>query len=74
MNYYQQYSISSDFLELRNIVQVSKLITKSALERKESRGLHYCDDFPKTLNKYNRNTELSKDSFNQNLQLVKLKV
>ena len=40
MNYYQQYSISSDFLELRNIVQVSKLITKSALERKESRGLH----------------------------------
>ncbi len=74
MNYYQQYSISSDFLELRNIVQVSKLITKSALERKESRGLHYCEDFPKTLNKYNRNTELSKDSFNQNLQLVKLKV
>ena len=74
MNYYQQYSISSDFLELRNIVQVSKLITKSALERKESRGLHYCEDFPKTLNKYNRNTELSKDSFNQNLQLVKLRV
>ena len=74
MSYYQQYSISSDFLELRNIVQVSKLITKSALKRKESRGLHYCVDFPETLKKYDRNTELIKDSINKNLQLVKIKV
>ena len=36
--------------------------------------VHRNQDFPKTLNKYTRNTELSKDSFNQNLQLVKLKV
>ena len=74
MSYYQQYSISSDFLELRNIVQVSKLITKSALNRKESRGLHYCVDFPQTDRKYAKNTELTKDTFHQNLQLVKLKV
>ena len=62
MSYYQQYSISSDLLELRNIVQVSKLITKSALNRKESRGLHYCVDFPQTDRKYAKNTELMKDS------------
>ena len=74
MNYYQQYSISSDFLELRNIVLVAKLIAKSALERKESRGLHYRVDFPKRVSKFAKNTELTKNSSSKNLQLVNLKV
>jgi L-aspartate oxidase len=43
--------ISTDLLELRNLIQVSILIIKSALMRKESRGLHYSLDYPNKLPK-----------------------
>ncbi len=40
--------VSPQLLELRNLVEVGELIMGSALQRKESRGLHYCVDFPDT--------------------------
>ena len=46
--YYGNFRISNDLLELRNLVQVGELIVISALRRKESRGLHYCKDYPDT--------------------------
>jgi len=45
-DYYRHYKISSDLLELRNLVLVARLIIASALKRKESRGLHYTLDYP----------------------------
>ena len=36
--------------ELRNVIQVAYLIVKSAMNRKESRGLHYTTDYPEKSN------------------------
>jgi L-aspartate oxidase len=47
--YYNHFRVSSDLLELRNLVLSADLIVQSALSRHESRGLHYSKDYPDTL-------------------------
>lgn len=49
--YYANFRITSDLVELRNLVEVASLIVNSALLRRESRGLHYSRDYPTTLPK-----------------------
>ncbi|MCR4298464.1 MAG: L-aspartate oxidase [Gallionella sp.] len=47
--YYSNFHVSSDLLELRNLVMNAELIVQSALLRHESRGLHFSKDYPGTL-------------------------
>ncbi|MFN2099015.1 L-aspartate oxidase [Altererythrobacter sp. MF3-039] len=47
-DYYGSFVVTTDLIELRNLLQAAELIVRSALERKESRGLHYILDYPET--------------------------
>ena len=48
-DYYANFRINRDLLELRNLVDCAELVVRSALMRRESRGLHYSRDFPEAL-------------------------
>ncbi len=48
-DYYANYRVTADLIELRNLIEVADLIVRSALHRHESRGLHYTLDYPETL-------------------------
>jgi len=44
--YYWKFLVTSDLIELRNIADAGEIIVRSAMQRKESRGLHYTIDYP----------------------------
>ena len=63
-DYYRQYLINNDLIELRNLAIVAELIINSAMKRKESRGLHYTLDYPyKDDNKFLKDTILTPDNY-----------
>jgi L-aspartate oxidase len=48
-DYYANFRVTSDLLDLRNLVVTADLIVSSAMRRKESRGLHFSRDYPRQL-------------------------
>lgn len=59
--YYSNFRVSHDLIELRNLVLTADLIVRCALQRRESRGLHFSRDYPEMLPKA-RNTLLKRQS------------
>lgn len=61
--YYGNFRISNDLLELRNLSTVADLIIQSAIKRHESRGLHYTLDYPQNGSEPPENTVLTPGNF-----------
>jgi L-aspartate oxidase len=58
--YYWQYRLTPDLVELRNLADVAMLIVECARQRKESRGLHYLLDYPAADDRWLRDTVLTR--------------
>jgi L-aspartate oxidase len=54
--FYANFRVSHDLIELRNLVMTADLIVRCAMQRKESRGLHYSRDYPDVLPKAKNTT------------------
>lgn len=61
--YYSNFRVKNDLLELRNLVEVADLIIQAAQHRKESRGLHYTIDFPELDESQSKPTILIPDNY-----------
>jgi L-aspartate oxidase len=59
-NYYWDFKLTGDLVELRNLATVASLVVESALRRRESRGLHYNTDFPGANVRFLRDTVLQR--------------
>lgn len=55
-DYYKRSKLTTELIQLRNLSAISYLIIKSALRRNESRGLHHMSDYPKSNDKFLKDT------------------
>jgi L-aspartate oxidase len=60
-DYYWNFKVDESLLELRNMIVVAQLVIDCALQREESRGLHYTLDYPKKLKKPQNSRAMKND-------------
>lgn len=70
----ESYGMNQELVELRNLVTVSELILSSALQRRESRGGHYCEDFPEAVPHHQARATVINTSLRRRMDLKKITV
>jgi len=60
--FYKKTSVNRELLELRNMAQITYMIIRSALMRKESRGLHYSTDYPEQKRSFLKDTIITNET------------